>query len=286
MSLVVARVLGNKLYILSDSKITDETSILKGNFKGALKSIILAPELCICFAGLVYPALSVIREANDYYNKTNDINQIIKMLFDKSQKFDNQIDFIVAYCKDRPEIHTIKNGEIKKCEVAWIGDIDAFNEYQQNYSEYSSTPITNNPNFSNEIQTQTLMYLAFSKTLNSTKCKSIDQPQISVMTEEKGFNYSIAVNIFAPAQTIPSGIETKINFGNVQNGGYGYTILVPDETGIGLIGVHFYPGNVGAIFYPLFEDSVIRYKNVTPNELIEIVKKDFGIRLQQGIKIG
>ena len=65
MSLVVARKIGNEIYIVSDTKLTDLLRHEKiPPDQGTIKSIILKPDLTICFAGNVPLAAEAIRSAD------------------------------------------------------------------------------------------------------------------------------------------------------------------------------------------------------------------------------
>ena len=60
MSLIVARIVEDNIYIESDSKITDDRLVRSDPLCGLLKTLILNPVICISFAGIVHFAATLM----------------------------------------------------------------------------------------------------------------------------------------------------------------------------------------------------------------------------------
>jgi len=95
-----------------------------------------------------------------------------------------------------------------------------------------------------------------------------------------GFKYSQnTYNVNAVRVAGKKGITSAIATQTVSEGGYTYSILTPTKAGIGAIGIHFFQGKVGALFYPAQETKPKVFASVTMSEFQEKVLEEFGFEL-------
>ena len=269
MTLVVAKVIENKIYIFSDSKITDPKNILRGMDNEVLKAIIINPNICICYAGAIAKAVKAIHELQN--NNLIATDDILNYLLVSHSKEGNNPDFIVATFLPKPSIYEIKKGMIKRdLQVAWIGNQSAFSDFQRYRFEAPEIFKTNE---------FILSRFAFVKVIEDTKHEDVSDFLIGVTSSLNGFVYSdyasgLASITMHPNHTISGSISV-----NAAHGGYSYSVLRPQEAGIGAIGVYFLQGSFGALLYPLRQDRPFIFAQVELQGFIEKVENVFGFRL-------
>lgn len=132
MSLIVARKDGNKLCVVSDTKLTypnHETKRLKTSpIDGIVKTIILHDNLCVSFAGEIEQAELAFKAIKN----STDINVILQTL-EKFHKLSfEKTEFLFCIGKPQLIIYEIKNGTANETNIAWIGDKKAFDIFQKN----------------------------------------------------------------------------------------------------------------------------------------------------------
>src|ERR1700694_1115944 len=129
MSLVVARKTPRMVRIVSDLRVTRPGDIRRGFMSGALKAIIVAPALCVAYAGAVGVALAGVRRAA---SRADDSNFVLGTLQECKGA-----DFIVA---TPHSLCAIKEGMVRRdLDNAWVGDEDAFSVYQSGYHGQKDT---------------------------------------------------------------------------------------------------------------------------------------------------
>ncbi len=200
--------------IMSDMKITfneglmrqwrSEDKIKSIEQFGMIKSIIINPHLVICFAGNnIDKAAELIRKIK---NKEQELENILKLAFDIHLKSkDDDIEFLICYCKNKRELISIKNRQIiRNCEIAWIGSITAYKELKKLESKIPidkikgrSTIVVGNNNkayqesIDEEITYEMEMESIFEKVLESNIDDTVgDMPvRITMLGNEDHFEY-------------------------------------------------------------------------------------------------
>jgi sporulation protein YlmC with PRC-barrel domain len=131
MSLIVARKEGTKLAIVSDTKLTYENHEIKGlktvPSEGVIKIVIINPNLCISFANVVSHAEKALKEIQSECN----FDQAIQILTSHFHACHGKTEFIVCSGKPEPKIYEIKARNVGEVQSSWIGDINAFNLFQE-----------------------------------------------------------------------------------------------------------------------------------------------------------
>lgn len=131
MSLVIAKIIEGKIQIESDTKISGDHVVRNKPIDGRLKSLVLAHNLAVSFAG----DTELAKDAYEYFvknaNSKIEWKEYLEYLNDLSKT--NQVDFILAGYSPDPFLLKVKDGNIEDLNSAWIGDQAAFSEFQRYY---------------------------------------------------------------------------------------------------------------------------------------------------------
>lgn len=281
MTLVLAKRITNGIRIFSDTKKTDLADVLKGTSRNVLKSIILNKELCICFAGLIGHAYSAIQELGRTHQQ--DIDNVKNALLKANQESNDGVDFIVASLAKEPSLIKISDGKLEEVnDQCWIGNGDAFNDYQK---IFHTTPAIDREDISEEeasiCNTIFRMNRAFKRLVESRIHEDVGEFMIVTASSPEGFYHEPTSLSFPGSKSIQPNISAasvEEYFASI--GSFGYSILTPESPGIGVIGIHFYPGNSGALFSPLKKDQPIIYSSVSESEFIDKVHLEQEIKLK------
>lgn len=294
MTLVVARNIRDRIFIISDSRITDPNILRRSSLQGALKAVILHRGLCVCFAGNLWRSQNAVSKLEINPGSYFDVEEILANLLQSHKDGDSDTDFIVAILTPNTSIFRIRSGQIERnLNAAWIGDHDAFSAYQKYF--HSSLSLNSN-NSESEQQEQTSLNInsirskmidAFISVIEDNTYPTVDDFMVSVSTEPEGFKYLDSLFAANPSeQIIPAGVRTPLSFsGSAAEGGYSHSIMTPREAGIGAIGVYFFQGSFGVLFYPARFDKAIVYKNVRAYEFKNTICQNFGFEID-GLQVG
>ncbi len=294
MTLVVARIIEDRILLISDSRITDPNVLRRSSLKGALKAVILHRGLCVCFSGNLLIAQDAISKLEVNPNSYFESETIIDQLFQEHRKGDCGADFLLVTLIPNTSITRIRRGQIERnLNAAWIGDYDAFSSYQQHFHNSLAQ------NSCNLLQDQleqinldvhkifSKMTDAFISVIENNAHPTVDDFIVHISLGLEGFKYLDSLFAFNPnKQTIPAGVRTPLIFsGSAAEGGYSHSIMTPREAGIGAIGVYFFQGSFGALFYPARFDEVIIYKNIGAYEFKQTIRQNFGFEIE-GPQVG
>jgi hypothetical protein len=286
MTFIVANSYKDNIRIISDSKKTSPEEILRGTENNVLKAVIVHSALCVCFAGSVGRAQVAIEKLEVSRGNPFDLEKVLEYLLLEHRAGNNDPDFIVAALSPFTTLNKISGGELSRnLPSCWIGNHDAFSDYQKHFHSGSLPNQGGYSGTKEEFYTLvSKMEMAFRSVVQSNAHKDVGELTISVMTDTDGFKYAPAANTSFVTQSIPSNTWTPLRFGSTAEGGYSYSIMTPSEAGIGAVGIHFYQGNLGALFYPTKSANAITYKNVSAEQFKEKVCEEFGFEIE-GVRI-
>jgi len=285
MSLIRAQKFGDEFRILSDTKITDSEQILRGVETNILKVVILRPDLCIGFAGLIGPASLGIEKMDELIGAEEvNMDQVLDHLLQRHLAAGKKTDFIVASLTPNSNLYKISEGKVESnLQTCWIGDHDAFSTFQEFFHQTRGFERPElSPELAETVNTIIKMQRAFTRLVESGLHESVGQFMIEVATNPGAGFYYEARYIGTPgAPSLHRQIEPseEISDWSAAIGGFSTSILVPDEAGVGAIGIHFFQGKFGALFYPLEQEKPIVIKNVDKEEFIAQIFERFGVRL-------
>jgi hypothetical protein len=284
MTLIVARKIGNEIRMYADAKLSYPGRLNNNPLKGALK-LIVVNDVCIGYAGDYIAAVDSLRNIKKL--KLTDFGEIIHILLETHKQSNCEVDFIVATYIPSIKLMKIANRRVDlDVDSTWIGNSEAFSEYQSIYHTLPPPPITEGYTEEESVHSEIISKMsdALATIVREGMFSSVGEFTISVRSSVSGFKYLGNSMAFIVPQTIPSGVETTLKFGTAQQGGYAYTVMTPNESRIGAIGVHFNQGSLGALYHPLESDEPIIYSNVTFEKFKASVSNDYGFKID-GVKI-
>ena len=283
MSLIVARIIEDEIRIVSDTKVTNYSAVHNTPLNGSLKCVVVSPSCCVCFAGLAglaQVAMAPILKSNDL-----DRASITRHLMREHLAEGCKTDFIVAFADPQPTLVRIIDGMIEEdLPSAWIGDQPAFATYQEHYHtfEQRSKTIFTADEF-RWLEIATRMSDAFRAVVEDHKHPSVSDFAITVSSktaEADGFRYlpsSIGFGFHSVSNTTEE--TSALRPLGVAGGSYNYSVLTPNRSGIGALGVHFLEGRLGALFYPRIQWEPILFRNTGIDEFINAVSEQFDVSI-------
>jgi hypothetical protein len=284
MSLIVVRIIqSDEIRVVSDTKITDYSAIHQTPLNGLMKCILVSSTCCVCFSGnvgLAQNAIGPILNSQDI-----DGDSVAENLLRAHRSGNRAADFIVAVTEPEPTIYRIAAGQIESpISSTWIGYQPAFDTYQEHYHNLDATPFDG---FSAEealrFDVIRRMSDAFRSVVeNPTHC-SVGDFCLTVTSrpvERDGFRYVSSAAGFGFHSVSNTTDETSLLRPlGVGGGSYNYSILTPKQSGIGIVGVHFLEGKLGALFYPRHQWAPILFRDTTIASFIQVVSQGYGITI-------
>jgi hypothetical protein len=131
LTLAVASVFETGIRLYCDTRVLYPYGENPHYLRGTLKAITLHPGLCIAYAGDVASALSAIRDLNIHRSSGLSLPEVISHLEQTHSRTPKTTEFIVASAVEGQALTVIKEGRGSRVNYCWIGDIDAFEEYQR-----------------------------------------------------------------------------------------------------------------------------------------------------------
>jgi len=278
MSLVVCKIIDQDIFIETDSRISNAHETKRESNYGIVKSVIIAPQVCISFAGSINLAEDAIREI---YNQTTLTIQSAVEILHKFNSDGNKIEFILSSIqRNQPRIYRIWNNKVESnLPSAWIGDDEAFTEFQKQFHQIKASGRTETDSF----------FKAFTNVIDNPELKTVGDFQISLRsiksasTDDRFFLYTEKMYIQLgrdKTYTVENGkSEFTFQWGTAQEGSYGFAFFSSVDAFKPSIGLYFYFGNFGVLFYPRQSFKGIEIKgNIF--EFLDKVKKEYGIPLK------
>lgn len=288
MTFVICKKLKNpsRIIVHSDSKITDQYGVgleseLRQNspLSGLLKTVILNPHVCFSFAGASLFATNFLKH---FYSKPANYwntDKFLSHLLDIHVKSDQAIDFIVCTSfQNTPKIYLIKDTQLTQdVDTAWIGNIDAFNLFQEHFLSNASSNIEERTNIS------------FQNVINSNSISDVGGFHMQVctndktMTNETVFLYELkmAVDVGPKVLHLEAGQAMALPTGTAQEGSYGVSYFrsySPQKHGIA---IHLPHGKFGILFCPMIDpEKGVLVKDVDGQAFADYILDEYDIPLQ------
>jgi hypothetical protein len=282
VTLVVARSFASQIRMTGDSQISDLNAINRGTARGALKTVIVDQNLAIAFAGNLGRAQLALEAIRDSGGSGTGPEGLLTILETFCREGDGDTEFLMMALAPSAEIMKVTAAGFERAlPSAWIGDLTAYEAYQRLYHSAAD----GHDQADGDLPAIGRMITAFSELLRIGDVAGIGPPEVTIKSTAQGFRYAPSATVSPIRQTIPAGATVQIRFGTAAEGGYGHSVLVPEEIGIGAIGVHFFPGQLGVLYYPLRLADPIVYRDVAPGDFVEAIQTDIGVTLS-GLFIG
>ncbi len=293
MTLIVGRIVNEKIYIESDTKITDDSSAKDNPLLGSLKIIIFHPFISLTFAGKLYFAERAVKEILSHRKlRIKDILGILltynKESIDASEgNSDLETDFVLAVIENKkPRLFKIVGGQLEAdIESFWLGNKRAFNIYQKHYHKLREE----------KHPLERCLHNGFKLVVEDDSIDTVGNFQISVHTDdkiapnEKVFLYSLKTEIdfgkLPPIQLKEANRFYAFPLGTAGGGAYGISYLVSVSPNLHGVAIHFLFGNFGVLFCPQINLSGIIIEKVDGKEFVKKIKEKYNIPLQGFIKL-
>jgi hypothetical protein len=304
MTLVVARVTPLGVRLASDMRITDRDATRRGYFHAALKLVALRPTLCIAYAGNAGFALEAIRDVVRHDLGPGEATQYL------ASRSDQTADFLIASLRP-PKLVAIKDSRVQERASAWLGDRDAFAEYQRHYHRERWLPPTQlfgSADHAEDIEVASRMSHAMQAVVHGSYFKTeggeefraaprggchqtVGEAAVAVVprAEDGLFKYIELTRAEASwqEQPLPTGLGVALpDWGSAERGAFSYSMLTSQQPGVAAIGLYFYEGRLGVLYAPLILDGPEKYAKTTPQAFVELVRLRRGISLMGFIANG
>ncbi|WP_298551036.1 hypothetical protein [uncultured Algibacter sp.] len=279
MTLIICRQIKEKIYIVSDSKVTDKNAVRNNPLAGNLKSLILNPYLSLSFAGNIHFAEKILELF--YSNKIANLQQLVLECLKANIESNNETDFIIASLENgNPVIIKISNKTAQQNQQnAWIGNQLAFNKFQEYYHSTES-----------DKKESSKINSAFKSVIKNERIEDVADFCLSIETvyqenvKKQCFIYEMNADVsFRPGTiTISKNNQSQIiPFGGPEKGAFlalymrSFNLLKP------AIAIHFPEGKFGVLFCPainLNKAEVIKEAN--GEIFMDIIYDKYGINLE------
>lgn len=282
MTLVVARQIDNNIYIIADTKFSENIENIQSEsekYIGGLKVILLTLGLCVGFAGNVERARSAIQGIYDKEINLFDKNCVINYFLEQnivSVNTGSPTDFIVAVIlesNENPgafinEIFKIANSQVSwQNEATHIGDVDAFNCFQNIY--HNGALNNNSPIFeisklasnasSDFNESLSIAMRAMQSVIDNTSVLDVDGIRTVVVSNEGQFKYHQYLQVKGTPTPVNDEPNAPVSFGAAAEGSDHKQVGMFSAIGHGIFPVYWITGRFGVIYHPeeSFEPTII-----------------------------
>jgi hypothetical protein len=287
MSLIIARRDGPKIFLVSDTKLTDSPTLpdpsrldraqmVSDPRDGVIKITILGKQLAIAFAGESDTANEAIKAC-----RTLRIDQIIALLKENNIATMGGVEFIVAIGYPHFRLIEIKDGQVNlDQEQCWIGSKDGFSLFQETMFILRKNDKEKKQDYTTQARD------ALNTVMESSKVPEVNGFIITVTNDANSFLYKETVTMSIPQLTLsgtgPMGVV--IGHGSVEAGGYSIN-MQPYAARLDILPVHILQGNIGIIYQS--KDGSLLYPEILVNtdatEFAEILQQRFNIPIRYAI---
>lgn len=270
MTIVVARRFGDRISIMSDTMISDETGVRSNIIPGQLKSIIINKWLTISYAGLFVQAIDSIR--NIYRNKDITTTFAVNQLKKTTLEYEGEIEFII--CSHEPDTRLIKISNGEKFEGAntyWIGS----NEAASDFSKFNPPNTHTNDSLPEFVSPEEDIFkYNFRSFIKETRCSGVGGVVIDCLCSSFGHGYPGYGEAYS-WDTIHLGDnyrwekQQEINMTGMYHSEC--NISSATERGIAIVGLYLGQAKIGFIYDPIHYDKAMRIENMDHSSFSELV---------------
>jgi hypothetical protein len=280
MSLIVAQMTNDGPRIVSDTWISFPYDAKLNYKKGILKTVIITPEITICFAGNVKVGLGAMRQFANGIRAGQPIDDLIPDLLGSESDHERYTEFIIANTKADSKLIRIRGQKIEReLESAWIGDQNGFERFQEERNRLLDNLSLTLSQESDGSKMLMVMHDAMKAVIDDTAIESVNGFCVRARAKEGKFNYlpSTFLHVGRDFQITPGDDLISKMAQTVAEGGYSFSIVEPIDSGIPALGVNFPRAQIGMVYLPLEFDEVQVINNVSPRDFSKAVFERFGI---------
>jgi hypothetical protein len=233
-----------------------------------------------------------------------DAEETKSCLLEAHEHSDGRAEFLIASLRP-PKLGVVKGGVAEVADTGWLGDLDAFDEYQRHYHALPfplPVEMFDSPQRAGDIEIadrmgrgmQAVVYgpsLAFENGKlralipRGGSHETVGEAIVYAVprVEDNLFKYSVYSRTEAPPfrEPLPArdGV-TPADFGSTERGSFSCLMLTPVQPGVGAIGLYFPEGQLGVLYAPLLLDEPEQYSSMAREAFIECVRFRHDIALQ------
>jgi hypothetical protein len=267
-----------------------------GFLNAELKLILVRLTLCIGYAGS--PPEAAIDAAREISRDDLALEETVELLLKTHLRLDGRLDFLVAALRPS-RLTIIRDGRAEQAEAGWLGDREAYAEYQARYFAEVFLP---GPGFydSDERRRDIEVAIRMGGAMNDVvfgaydlsatnqgdpnagrprggSHPSVGEAVITVVprVEDNLFKYNHVTNAQGSWRTeqLPPGLGVvPPDFGSAERGAFSYSMLSAAQPGVAAVGIYFYEGRLGVLYAPLILDQPEPYRNATLEQFVELVR--------------
>lgn len=244
MSIVICKVIENGLWIHSDTRGWNPLAQKSEVFTGFLKSVIMSPQICICWAGNAETAKDAFEGIDKKWIDDQNLERLRAYLEDQSRSIhaDHSVDFILAHHSGKPSVWKISEGKTDDSHngFVWIGDYDAYRYFIGTWRESRGKE---------SIEEYRLIEESFSHMIENVPCKTVGDFRISVASGGNGFNYRMYGQSRSPLLRVPPG-ESILELKSNAEGGFNISCLTACPNAKPGCALYFMPAAFGVVLDP------------------------------------
>lgn len=291
MTLVVARqTSASRIRVMADTRVTyvDPGIVLPpAEARGVLKAVVISPTTCVSFAGRVDYASDAFLALGAPGADTTDHDAVVDVVLHSHRASRGETDFLVASTTPQPRLTRVADNTSTDANTqGWIGNQAAFSSYQRRYAEHAPPSMEGLPEHQREeIEAASRMGAAFAGIVDDDEFSDVGDLVVSVASGAGGLTYMTkAVAHFAEQAIVGGSGPQTVRFGSAEEGGFAYSMMTPDEPGVGAVAAHYFQGAFGVLWAPLRQRDPIVIRG-DHDAFVARVAHDFGFTMS-GSRLG
>jgi hypothetical protein len=289
MTFVLCRILGPRIFILADTRVTKGNSPLP-KAEGVIKTCFLSPDICVSFSQSPDSASDDIRKLASELPDSMSYRNVIDF-FERSSAQTNN-DYLVAFARTG-RVAKIQGGIANKVlgSNAWIGDHEAFHRFRdyengrargQKSRFWDTMFFGTSPDASMDSERFARLLGFYEATIVDTDIESTGD-FFTVTTNVHGiFKLMMISRLYfdGPSQILDSR-GNHVMTATGENLEYRFSSLAPKVAGTNAAGFYYPNAKMGYVFYSSCPIGVANrckiYRDCSIDELIASCKKDIGV---------
>lgn len=256
MTVVIARVFENYIWVASDTEITETGAARRDIIPGGLKSIVIDLNCSIALAGNYVRGLDLVRNVRKAFLRTRDFDQLLELLRRDSES--GECDYLVSMHRPYAELRKIWRGQVSdSMTAAWLGNPDtAARLLQLDYQ-----PVPSEPRLQPEPgQLEFYGYQKAVQEINMREGVSLAEGVGGILIFQIGSPWGHTYSNYAGATSWQITINPALNSENDRarasgEKSFAYSVHSPLERGVPVVSLYFDQAQAGVIYSPLVHDS-------------------------------
>ena len=284
LSLVVAQQSESGPRIVSDTRVQFLDGKKSSYKTDTLKTIVISPTLALSFSGDVEIALDMVRSVAEVIDTGGSVEDMIPKLAAATSYPDRSVQFIVSHSSPDIGLIKIEDGLVERdLKTTWIGDKQGFECFQSSRLSQDSFRTEVHSTLPPAARLLSIMRTAMRAVVDDSSVPSVGDFCVSVAPDEGEFTYLASVFIYVGRDFSVSPGENIISrmIQPVHTGGYAVSIVEPEQPGTPAMALNFPTARLGMLYQPLVFDESQIIKDVSQNDFVEVVYKQFGVKLKE-----